>query len=116
MVCWPRLWLLLPSDVKEEIAAARRALDTAVELLIWSGLAAVWLAFTWWPAIVVVAATAFSYWLAVRAAVTYGDLFEAAFDIHRFTLFQALGMPLNGAPARSATRARPCPASYYADP
>jgi hypothetical protein len=99
VVCWPRLWLVLPQDVRDEVAGARRALDTAVELLIWSCLTVVWVALAWWPPLVAVAGAAFSYRLAVRAAATYGDLLEATFDLHRSTLFEALDRPLAGSPS-----------------
>lgn len=92
-VCWPRLWMLLPKDVREEIAAARGRLNEAARLMAWGFLFIAWTVWAWWaaPAGLLVA------WLAHRglvlAALTYGDLIRTAFDLYHPLLYKQLGWP-----------------------
>lgn len=101
VVCWPRLWLLLPPEVQETITAARGSLDTATRAAIWGMLALVWSFWTPLAApliallVVVIAARSMR-----AAAEVYGDLVEAVFDLHRFGLYRSLGWPLPVCPAQ----------------
>ena len=36
IVCWPRFWLLLPEETKQEISGARAALDVGAQAMFWS--------------------------------------------------------------------------------
>ena len=49
-ICWPRLWLLLPEQTREELGRIRKELDTAVELWIWGLLTVVWMPWAVWVA------------------------------------------------------------------
>jgi hypothetical protein len=103
IVCWSRLWLLLPDPVKLDLSAARADLNAAVRLWIWSMLFALWsLRFTsqtqlhGWIAIglgLAVAALTYYRWM-LSAAKIYGILIDATFDTHRHLLYEALRIPL----------------------
>lgn len=92
-VCWPRLWLLLPRDIQKELITARHRLNAAVSMLLWGLFFMVWTIFTWWPAVVALIVTAAAYWRLCQAAGVYGDLLRAAFDLHRFKLYDSLRLP-----------------------
>ena len=101
VVCWPRLWLLLPPDAQAEITAARGSLDAATRTAIWGVLVLAWT--PWAPILAPIIAVGVVV-LAVRsmraAAAVYGDLLESAFDLHRFALYHAVGWPVPVAPAQ----------------
>ncbi|GAA2644366.1 hypothetical protein [Streptomyces lunalinharesii] len=79
---WPRLWLVLPQEVRDEVTSARRRVEAAAQLATWSVLFAV-VAVAWWPALVVAAVPAVSGWRRGRAAVaTYALLLESAVDVY----------------------------------
>lgn len=108
VIVWPRLWLVLPDTTRQELAAARGALDSAVAAVVWGllfsaavplmvglGRPAHWLL----PGLVGVtvgagtAAAAWVWWVPQRAMV-FADLLDSAFDLHRFTLYEQLRWPL----------------------
>jgi hypothetical protein len=93
-ICWPRLWLLLPEGTKQELTEARTALNTAARTFLWSFLFLVWTIWAWWVPLVTLVVAFWAYRWALSAAVVYGDLLEAAFDLHRFELYEALRFPL----------------------
>lgn len=91
---WSRLWLVLPQPVRDELTQARSAVDSAVAAVVW-GLAFAVLGFwAWWaaPAGLLVVAGALWLWLPSRVAA-FADLTEAAFDLHRFTIYEQLRLP-----------------------
>jgi hypothetical protein len=95
VVVWPRLWLVLPDATRQELLAARGALDAAVAAVIWGTLFCL---FTGWapfalPIGLAVAIGAATAWVPARAAV-FGDLVEAAFDLYRTALYQQLRWPV----------------------
>jgi len=101
---WPQLWLVLPAEVKQELSAARTALDSSVGAAIWGIF---FCAFTPWtilalPAGLIVAAAAILAWVPARAEV-FGGLVEAAFDLYRVALYQQLRWPLPDNPADEIT-------------
>lgn len=92
IVCWPRLWALLPEHARTDLSNARASLDRLVELWFWGLLFALWTFWsTPWALAISLVWMAVSYWLALQAAMTYGDLLETAFDLYRFSLYEALG-------------------------
>jgi hypothetical protein len=99
IICWPHLWLLLPDSVRNELTEARANLNAAVRIWLWGVLFLVWSMWTVLavPLGLVVALVAY-HW-ALRAAEIYGQLFEAAFDLHRTMLFESLRWPLPATPA-----------------
>jgi hypothetical protein len=96
---WPCLWLLLPDQARQELAAGRMALETSVGSMLWGAL---FLIFTPWaplaaPAGLAVAIAAFLLWIPARAEV-FADLLESAFDLYRGNLYRQLRWPLPTAP------------------
>ena len=98
IVCWPRLWFVLPKEVRTDIGQARSSLDNTVVTLTWSVLFISWAWITWLalPAAIVAAIVIYRYVLS--AAMVYGDLFESAYDVHRFALYRAYHWPLPDRP------------------
>lgn len=92
-VCWPRLWLLLPQEARQEINTARARLNEAARLFGWGLLFVAWTVWAWWAALVGLAAAALAYRWMVLAALVYGDLVRAAFDLYRDALYEALHWP-----------------------
>ncbi|MER8161128.1 hypothetical protein [Streptomyces sp. NPDC094472] len=98
--CWPHLWLVLPAEVRDQIARARAALDSAVSALIWSAGFVVWTPWAGWAAPVAAIAAAAVYRGALRGpCAALADLLEASYDLHRTALYTALRWPLPTDPA-----------------
>ena len=90
VICWPRLWLLLPDSTRKELQEARTLLNTAVRACLWSILFIVWTPLAWWAPLLAFFAARISYHLALSTAAAYVDLLEATFDVHRHLLYQSL--------------------------
>lgn len=98
--CFPHLWLLLPDEVRQELSGARGRLDGAVAACVWGVLflplgAVNMLAL---PVGAGAALVAWRWWLPERADA-FGELLEAAFDLYRVDLYEALRWPLPPHPA-----------------
>jgi len=101
VVCWPRLWMILPEGVKAEIQQARSDLNAAARVWLWSLLFCTWFLLfpsSWWILPLSFGAMWFAHHWMLMAARTYGDLLEAAFDLHRFKLYASLHWPLPQTP------------------
>jgi hypothetical protein len=94
VVCWPRLWLLLPDSTRKELQEARAALNSAVRICLWSLLFLVWTPLAWWAPLFALPAAWLSYRMGLNTAAVYVDLLEAAFDVHRNLLYQSLRLKL----------------------
>jgi hypothetical protein len=90
IVCWTRLWLLLPDATKKDIQDSRTELNNAVRLFLWSFLFLVWTIWSWWAIPISAISAAFAYCWTIDAAEVYVSLIEATFDLHRHLLYQAL--------------------------
>ena len=100
VVCWIPLWLLLPETVQQEVAGARKALDDGVRVWLWGLLFLAWTPVSWWAAPIAVATVVVAYYVFVcNAASLFSDLVEAAFDLHRGLLYDALHLPKPASPA-----------------
>jgi hypothetical protein len=99
--CWPRLWLVLPDAVRQDLTSARSNLDTAVATCVWGFLFIGFAVWTPWAALVGLGVSVLGYhfWACSRAEV-FGDLVESAFDTHRADLYRALRWPLPTDPGR----------------
>jgi len=93
VVCWPRLWSLLPSSEQEDLASARDALNSQAELWLWGVLFLLWAIITPWAVLIALGWMILAYSMTVQTAAAYGDLLEAAFDLHRLDLYDALTWP-----------------------
>ncbi|GAA4472685.1 hypothetical protein [Phytohabitans houttuyneae] len=96
---WPHLWLLLPDSTRTELRAARSALDSAVGAATWGVLFCAFAPLAWWavPVGLVVATVAVTVATPARAQA-FGELVEAAYDLHRAALYQQLRWPLPANP------------------
>jgi hypothetical protein len=95
IVCWSRLWLLLPDAVKKDLQEARADLNTAARVWLWSLLFIVWTIWVWWAAPVGIISAIFTYYYwALDAASNYGELIEATFDMYRHLLYDSLSWNL----------------------
>jgi hypothetical protein len=92
IICWSRLWLLLPDTTRKDLQEARAELNNAARLWLWSLLFSVWtLLGAWWAFPISAIAAWFTYYVWILdAANTYADLVDAAFDIHRTLLYKSL--------------------------
>jgi hypothetical protein len=100
IICWSRLWMLLPDPVKKDLQEARADLNTAVRVWLWSLLFCSWAVLAilptsvnlqaTWPLLLGLLSGWFAYHWALAAASLYGELIEAAFDLHRNLLYQAI--------------------------
>ncbi|GAB3852526.1 hypothetical protein [Dactylosporangium cerinum] len=89
-IAWPRLWLLIPNAVRDEVRAGRSAVDQATVLAAW-GLLYAALGVLWWPALLIGAVVAFTAWRQARARVSvYADLIESVVDLHYTSLAAAI--------------------------
>ena len=94
VLLWPHLWLALPDNVRQDLAAARARLDKLAEAWAWGLLFAGW-SFVWpWAWAIALAWMAIAYALALGAAETFADLLLATFDSHRWRLYESLRWPL----------------------
>lgn len=91
IICWPRLWLILPEATKKDIQTAQSELNNAVRLCLWGVLGLGWGIWSWKIISIALLSFLFAYNWAITAAITYGELIEASFDLHRKLLYQALG-------------------------
>ena len=101
VVCWYRLWVLLPPELRTEISETRLELDRGVRIWLWGALFVVWAPWLWWVAVpiaIVVPTLAYSFSM-LNAAALFGDLTETAFDLHRMELYDALHLPRPSSPA-----------------
>jgi hypothetical protein len=94
VICWPRLWLLLPDTVRNELTEARTALDIAVNTWLWGLLFSIWSVWQLWAIVLSLLVMGFAYRWALRAAEVYGTVIEATFDLYRKELYKALDRPL----------------------
>jgi len=91
IICWPRLWSLLPETMRADLTSARVSLDRLAELWFWGLLFLSWVFLTRWTLVIAPLWMAVTYWMACQAAMSFGDLLESAFDLHRFLLYDAVG-------------------------
>ncbi len=98
VVCWPALWLLLPEPARREVSAARAELNAAVRFTFWGALTALWAIWAWWAAPLAGLLAWLGYRAALEAADGYATLVEATFAVHRFALYDALGLPRPSGP------------------
>jgi hypothetical protein len=101
IICWPRLWLLLPEATKTELSQARQQLNGTVRIWVWGMLFLIWapLFGIWWPLPLGLGTAWLAHRWLIQAARVYGDLIEAAFDLYRLQLYQAVRWPLPSTPA-----------------
>ncbi len=93
VLLWPHLWLALPDNARQDLAAARARLDKLAEAWAWGLLFAGW-TFVWpWAWVIALAWMGLAYIPALGAASTFADLLLAAFDAYRWALYESLRWP-----------------------
>ena len=93
---WPRLWLIVPDNVRAELGAARDAFGVAARLTAWAILYLI-LGAWWWPAVPIALITGATGIIRARQATdNLGDLVEAAVDLHVRGLAVQIGENLTG--------------------
>ncbi|WP_370418032.1 hypothetical protein AB8O64_04855 [Streptomyces sp. QH1-20] len=104
---WPHMWLLLPSQVRQDLVAARTALDGAVAGFLWGLLFSVFTVWTPWALPVSAAAVTITcFFLLPARARSFADVVEAAIDLHRIDLYKQLRWPLPGDPVAERASGR----------
>jgi hypothetical protein len=92
VVCWPRLWLVLPEQARTDLAQARRELDHSVAIAMWGAMILVWTPLTLWALLAAAVLASFAYLRSLSAAEVFADLVEAAFDVFRDSLYTHVGV------------------------
>ncbi|MEU8515093.1 hypothetical protein AB0C76_26405 [Kitasatospora sp. NPDC048722] len=100
VVVWPRLYPLLDTATKDVVDTNRDALDGAARLAVTAALTALASAALlgragWWLLLALAPAglARVAYLAAVESAAAYGTALEAAIELHRFALYERLGLP-----------------------
>lgn len=116
----PHLWLVLPEEIRAEIATARQGIVRATTLTAWSIPYATLTAW-WWPAVLIAAGISVTGWWRTRTAVDlYATLLEATTRIHTRNLVDSLGLEpptsltpdIGDALTRSLTPGLPSPSTF----
>jgi hypothetical protein len=94
VICWPRLWMLIPTHAREDLTASRERLDILVELWAWGLFFLVWASLWPWAIAISVLWVLIIYSLITDAARTYADLLESSFDLYRWELYKTTRWPL----------------------
>jgi alkylated DNA nucleotide flippase Atl1 len=90
---WPRLWLVMPADARDELRTTNEAFTGSAVRLGWAALYVILGAFVWWPAAVAGAVLMVTGWRAARMATeTLASLVESAVDVNVRTLARELGL------------------------
>jgi hypothetical protein len=93
LICWPRLWCLLPECIQDNLNSSRDVLNQQAELWLWGLLFLFWTALNPYVVLISLIWMFLAYRMTQQTAVVYGDLMETAFDLYRFSLYDALGWP-----------------------
>jgi hypothetical protein len=105
VVCWPRLWLLLPDASRQDVSSARASLYLSAQAWTCAVLACAGVIWSWWALPLGVATAAgIYYWPILGNAHAYCDLVGAAYDVHRRLLYDALRWPYPTNPADERTQ------------
>ena len=84
---------LIEEELDGDCPEGVRVVAEATRLLFWGLLFLLWTVWAWWAALAAAAIVAVAYRSMVQAAGAYGDLLRAAFDVHRFALYDTLRLP-----------------------
>jgi hypothetical protein len=103
IIGWNRMLAVIPKDYRELVDTAKAQMDFWANLSFLNILSTVqYFAFAYnrhelrqfWLVAIILALCCFSYLMAIGAAVEWGDLVKAAFDVFLSELRQKLGFPL----------------------
>jgi len=102
---WPRLYFVLPGDVRSTVAEARATMEEALNFsvvaiavaIIAAALLVVWQTFDWGPWLIVIigcVGSRLSYRVGVAASLAFGETVRSCFDVYRHDLLKKLGCRL----------------------
>jgi hypothetical protein len=91
VVCFPRLWLVMPDAARANVAGARAQVDDAGRLWLWSLLFAAWTPLAWWAAVISVVGMLVAYRFALLTAAEFAQLVVSCFDLYRGDLYDHVG-------------------------
>jgi hypothetical protein len=95
-VAWPRLWVLLPDNLRADLSAAYDSYTASARLVGWA-LLYVLIGAWWWPSLLIAAVTIITGWTRGRTCTAVlADLIETAVDLHGRTLAAQLGLACDG--------------------
>ncbi len=94
LVCWPRLWPLLPETLRADLITVRTQLLNLAEIWGMGFLSFVWIVWSPWAVVLAALWTWSVYRMMLPVAMSYADMIESAFDLYRFRLYEALHWPL----------------------
>ena len=93
---WPRLWAVLPDNLRADLQAAYDGYTASARLVGWALLYAV-IGAWWWPSAVIAAVAMAAGWRRGRTGTAVlADLIEATVDLHGRTLAVQLGLTCDG--------------------
>ena len=92
-VCWPRLWPLLPENLRRDLTAIRENLLVMAEVWGLGMLSVIWVIWSWWALPVALVWMLGAYRLTLSIAMAYADMIESAFDLYRRDLYTAVDWP-----------------------
>lgn len=105
VVCWPALWLVMPTEAQTEIAQARGRVDSALRMWLWGALFIVWTPWTLWAIPIALAVPVLAYYGGILgAAKLFGDLVGTGYDLYRMQLYDSLHLPRPASPAEEHWR------------
>jgi hypothetical protein len=90
VVCWPRLWPLLPDHLRQDILQARHSINRSVELCFFGIIFIVWGWASLWAIPIALLSSFVFYRLTLPNSKTYSDLVVSAFDLYRWELYKSL--------------------------
>ncbi len=93
---WPRLWTVLPDNLRADLQAAYDGYIASARLVGWAYLYAV-IGAWWWPSAVIATVALAAGWRRGRAGTAVlADLIETTVDLHGRTLAAQLGLSCEG--------------------
>lgn len=110
---WPRLWLVVSKEIREEIARAQGRVNSGVRGVIFSAALFPWGVLQGWILVAALFGAIASYRHTVGEAIGFGDLAKAAFDIHYRSLLETMGWEPDKLSTTDDPRAVGSAASYF---
>lgn len=91
---FPRFWLVLPAEIKEELFQSQKDLFDLVKAIVWLVIGCIWVIFSPWVILPIVLGLSILRFRLLNKAKTYGEILCSTFDLFRFELYKSLHWPL----------------------
>jgi len=102
-VTWPRLWLIMPENMQNEINEIRQALNYGAQLFIWGGAFVIFTIWAWWAALITFFIMVITYSRMKALADVYGQIIRSSYDLHRFAIYKSMHWPIPSDPYSEVT-------------